>query len=352
MIIKGQIDRIEIRDNRLYIFGWAATRNAGVITDIQLSINHKIQFDFDKDINYASPDVNKVLPHLDHTENCRFAIHFPVGADSISKYQNALFEITPVFEKGAGWRLFHLYTPTLPIPEESLITAIGGNFNSIGLEYLTYFTELAKLSPNDTILDVGCGVGRMAYILAYYLDHSGHYEGFDIMPDVINWAQKEITPRHPNFKFQHIPIHNQRYFPAGTILGKNVIYPFQENHFDLAILTSVFTHIQGTELRRNLSELFRVIKPGGICFCTCFLLNEESEALIEQGVSSEPIRYEMEDCVAADPDDPENVLGYKENTFIEWISDAGFTLKGKYYGNWCKRKESVSFQDILILERK
>ncbi len=351
MITKGQIDRIEFRDGRMFIFGWAATRNAGLMTDIQLSINHNMQSGFEKDLNYASPDVKDVHPDLDHTENCRFAIHFPVDEDSISKFDDSIFEITPIFEKCAGWRLYYLNSPALPVPGETLVSSIGGGFNNIGIEYLTYFTELGGLKSNGHVLDAGCGVGRMAYTLAYYLEQSGRYEGFDVMPDVIQWAQHEITPRHPNFTFQQIPVYNQHYNPEGTILGKDIVFPFENSHFDLAILTSVFTHMQGEELRRYLSELYRVIKPGGRCLCTCFLLNAESESLIEQGVSTEPIRYELDDCFTSHPDNPEKAIGYKEEILLEWIRETGFTLDGKHYGNWCNRKDSVSFQDILVLER-
>ena len=85
--------------------------------------------------------------------------------------------------------------------------------------------------------------------------------------------------------------------------------------------------------------------------CTCFLLNAESESLIEQGVSTEEIRYELTDCYTSHPDNPEKAIGYKEEVLTNWIRETGFTLTGKYYGNWCKRKDSVSFQDILVLER-
>lgn len=351
IITKGQIDRIEFRNDRIYIFGWAAARNAGLMTDLRLSINHIIQTGFDKDLNYASPDVKNVHPDLDHTENCRFAIHFPADPGSISKYDNSLFEISPLFENGAGWGLYYLNNPELPIPQDSLISSIGGGFNNIGIEYLTYFTELGGLKSGDNVLDAGCGVGRMAYTLAYYLGPSGRYEGFDVMPDVIQWAQSEITPRYPNFIFQQIPVYNQHYNPGGTLLGKDIVFPYEDSRFDLAILTSVFTHMQGAELRRYLSELFRVIKPGGRCLCTCFLLNAESESLIEQGVSTEEIRYELADCYTSHPDNPEKAIGYKEEVLTNWIREIGFTLTGKYYGNWCKRKDSLSFQDILVLER-
>ena len=49
----------------------------------------------------------------------------------------------------------------------------------------------------NSVLDVGCGIGRMAIPLARYLNTDGKYEGFDIIPENIAWCQRAITPRYP-----------------------------------------------------------------------------------------------------------------------------------------------------------
>ena len=48
------------------------------------------------------------------------------------------------------------------------------------------------------MLDVGCGTGRMAVPLTGYLSDE-EYEGFDLMPEVIEWCQENITPDIPTF---------------------------------------------------------------------------------------------------------------------------------------------------------
>ena len=48
----------------------------------------------------------------------------------------------------------------------------GGNLKEIGKRFLQHFIELGKLKPNDIVLDVGCGIGRMAFPLTKYLNLS------------------------------------------------------------------------------------------------------------------------------------------------------------------------------------
>src|SRR3954452_6830822 len=49
------------------------------------------------------------------------------------------------------------------------------------------------LVPTDRVLDIGCGPGRVAVHLTRFLDpDAGSYEGLDVMPNAIAWAQGRI----------------------------------------------------------------------------------------------------------------------------------------------------------------
>src|SRR5258707_11056648 len=81
------------------------------------------------------------------------------------------------------------------LPPRDLKFVGSGDFRAIGHEFLRHLIELADLRPWHAILDVGCGVGRMAVPLIGYLNGSGRYHGFDIVPDAIAWCRKQIAPR-------------------------------------------------------------------------------------------------------------------------------------------------------------
>jgi SAM-dependent methyltransferase len=102
------------------------------------------------------------------------------------------------------------------VPPRYLNFVGDGNFEETGNELLSYFTRLGGLQPSHSVLDVGCGIGRMARPLTGYLS-SGTYEGFDVVPVGIRWCQKNITPRYPNFHFTLADIRNADYNPQGEL---------------------------------------------------------------------------------------------------------------------------------------
>ena len=55
------------------------------------------------------------------------------------------------------------------VPPRRLSFVGAGDFTAIGLEFLRYFQDLGGLRPTDHVLDVGCGIGRMALPLTGYL---------------------------------------------------------------------------------------------------------------------------------------------------------------------------------------
>ena len=87
------------------------------------------------------------------------------------------------------------------VPPQGLIFIGAGDFIKIGEEFARYFIELGQLEPNEKVLDVGCGIGRMALPLTKYMSQQGEYWGFDIVKDGINWCAKRYTRLFPNFNF-------------------------------------------------------------------------------------------------------------------------------------------------------
>ncbi len=148
-------------------------------------------------------------------------------------------------------------------PPKGINFAGAGDFKEIGGEFLQYFIELGELKPNGKVLDVGCGIGRMAVPLTNYLTDGGTYEGFDIVADGINWCRKEISPKYPNFHFQSADIYNKEYNPKGKYKASEYKFPYGDESFDFVFLTSVFTHTLPNDMENYFSEIARVLKRGG-----------------------------------------------------------------------------------------
>jgi SAM-dependent methyltransferase len=249
------------------------------------------------------------------------------------------------------------------LPPAELIDYISGItdpavFRGVGAIYRDLFVARG-LRPTDRVLDVGCGVGRIALPLADYLA-GGTYDGFDISRPAIDWCRENITPRHPNFRFAHADVYNEFYNPGGRRRARRFRFPHPAAAFDFAFLTSVFTHLLPRDLTHYLTEVARVLRPGGRCVITFFLHNPGTAANIRAGRSAFRLPYrqgkparpvgadpEYGDCLTESAAEVERVVAYDERWVRDTFAACGLTLDaGVQYGNWSGRPEAL-FQDVV-----
>lgn len=239
------------------------------------------------------------------------------------------------------------------IPPKLMIFIGGGDFEQTGQDFKDYFIELANLQPKNRVLDVGSGIGRMAIPLTNYLSQEGEYWGFDIVKEGINWCQRHISSKFQNFHFQHSDIYNKVYNPNGKVRAQNFQFPFKNDSFDFVFLTSVFTHMFPSDLENYLSEISRVLKQGGRCLITFFLLNEESTNLIQAGHSTLDFKYKIEGCLTIDDNNPESAIAYNENFIKGLFGNCKLKIiQPIHYGSWCKRDTFLSYQDIIVAAKE
>ena len=237
-------------------------------------------------------------------------------------------------------------------PREAMF--IGpGDFEKTGEEFLGYFVELGGLQPTGRVLDVGCGIGRMARPLTGYLDKKASYDGFDIVADGIDWCRKMITSRYPNFHFRFADVYNTFYNPQGKYKASEYKFPYNKESVDFVFLTSVFTHMLPQDMENYFSEIARVLKRDGKCLITFFLLNSESLQLLDAKLSTEDFKYEFDGYRTTDNDTPEAVIAYDEQSIRRLYEKSRLDVVGPvHYGSWCGRKSFFSYQDIIIAIKK
>jgi len=265
-----------------------------------------------------------------------------------------LLRLIPEFLKPTLKKFYWSYVDRLKarrsmIPPESMNFVGGGDFTKIGEEFNNYFIELANLQPNDRVLDVGCGIGRMAIPLTNYLSKEGEYWGFDIVKKGIEWCQSRISSKFSNFHFQHSDVYNKFYNPDGKVQAQNFQFPFEDESFDFVFLTSVFTHMLPPDLENYMCEISRVLKTEGKCLITFFLLNEESENLIHSGLSTIDFQYNIQGCLTNDENNPEGAIAYNEEFALGLFRKYGLEIAQPiHYGSWCKRDTFLTYQDLII----
>ncbi len=240
----------------------------------------------------------------------------------------------------------------IPMPPKKYITAIGsGDFKDIGQHFLKNFIKFCSLKPHHKVLDIGCGVGRMAIPLTKYLK-TGSYEGFDIVKKEIDWCQDNITARYSNFNFRFTDVYNKHYNPAGKINASEFKFPYRNESFDFVFLTSVFTHMLPEDMENYFSEISRVMKKDGKCLITYFLKNDESKRLLAQGKSTIDFKFHHENYSTQYLDLPEAAVLYDEKTILNIYKRYNLeVIKPIHYGNWCGRKKFLSYQDIIIAKK-
>lgn len=103
------------------------------------------------------------------------------------------------------------------------------------------------LSPDMTLLDVGCGPGTITAAVA---ENVGRAVGVDIDSSALAAANRlAACSRLPNLAF---------------VEADMTALPFQDETFDAVFFHAVLYHQSQTMLTRTLAEARRVLKPGGV----------------------------------------------------------------------------------------
>jgi SAM-dependent methyltransferase len=138
-----------------------------------------------------------------------------------------------------------------PLPPVSLRVKVAGTplaFNYIdGGRKAVQSTDAilraagSSLDDQKAILEFGCGCGRVLSSL----DRTDGIAGCDLNPDLIAWVHR------------HLPAIDAR------VNGLDPPLPWTDASFDLVFALSVFTHLPEPIALRWMTELSRVLKPGG-----------------------------------------------------------------------------------------
>ena len=237
-------------------------------------------------------------------------------------------------------------------PPRRLIFTGRGDFLRIGEMFLKDFISKNIISKNASVLDIGSGIGRIAIPLTTYLD-KGQYEGFDIMKPGIEWCQKNITSRFPHFHFTQVSLANDLYRNTGQSASQ-FVFPYENEKFDLAIATSVFTHMVPEEVIQYVEEIHRVLKKGGHAYLTFFVLNENSKAQMKLNQNEFDFQFDHGDYRLLDEKVKSANVAYEESYLLNSIiPKSKFEIHSIEYGSWSTMQQGnpIAFQDRIVITR-
>lgn len=107
-----------------------------------------------------------------------------------------------------------------------------------------------EIQPGFRVLDLGCGTGRNAELMARYLGSSGEVLGLDIGAEMLEAAQKRAA-KNPLLKFE-----------KASILTP---LPYQ-NEFDRVTIAFVLHGFEQPERLRIVDTAYQALKPDGIFY--------------------------------------------------------------------------------------
>lgn len=238
-------------------------------------------------------------------------------------------------------------------PKKGDIYIGSGDFIKQGQSQVALLKELIDLQENDTVLDIGSGIGRTAVPLTEFIIN-GKYEGFDVVKKGVDWCNKHIKSKYPNFNFTFTPLHNDLYNTYSTE-AVSFKFPYADHSFDKAFLFSVFTHMRIDEIQHYLKEIRRVLKKDGKCLATFFLYDDKEEEKIKQ-LEGFNFPHKFEEGYRLMSRNVQNAnIALHNELLLKLIENADLEIESIEEGFWkgnLTKEQAKNFQDVVIIKSK
>lgn len=245
-------------------------------------------------------------------------------------------------------RLIGRRDPGLP-PKAQIFTGMPLDFAASATRTLETLRSIADVNPSSHILEIGCGIGRLAIAMPDFLDANGGYEGFDIVPEGIEWCKEHIVGPHDNIHFTLADVYNKEYNPKGSKQPADYQFPYEDETFDVAVLISVFTHMLPADFDRYVGEIARVLKKNGRIFASYNIIMPESLQLMTSGHGSVHFKHNLGSHWICSKRVPELGVAYDERYLREIYAKHGLSDPPDiYFGTWCGRSSGLDIQDVVV----
>ncbi|MDQ6883128.1 MAG: class I SAM-dependent methyltransferase [Candidatus Dormibacteraeota bacterium] len=110
--------------------------------------------------------------------------------------------------------------------------------------------EAARITPEDRVLDFGCGIGNILIALAERMPFRQPLVGTDIAPALIEIGRRGIARAGLDRRIELLVA------PATRL-------PFDDGRFEVVLTSHVIKHLDDAALASAFREVARVLAPGG-----------------------------------------------------------------------------------------
>ncbi|MBU3743832.1 MAG: class I SAM-dependent methyltransferase [Sediminibacterium sp.] len=208
----------------------------------------------------------------------RYIKHWIEKSGQAENVHQTLFQLSEIRNKNANSK-FRKAFPNIAFPPNSLLFETGslhyGNYIQSGKEAAAELHSLCTLfhpEPIESIVDWGCGTGRVTRHLHHYFPEA-RITGIDANPACIEWLQHNI----PDIDWQLGSYQLQNKLPAYSV--------------DLIIALSVLTHLPAADQPQWMQQLHKQLHTNGLIWLSTHgskydyqLTGAQRAQLLEKGI--------------------------------------------------------------------
>jgi SAM-dependent methyltransferase len=225
-------------------------------------------------------------------------------------------------------------------------------FTGSGDRVVAMLKSHGELKPEDHVLDIGSGIGRIARGLTTYLSADGEYRGFDVDPRAVAWCQRAYRG-FSNFSFAYVPVGYVNVKARGSIRGEDLVFPYPDATFDLAFSMSVYTHLNRATVDHYLAETARVLRPGGVSVNTFFVIDDFAAGAMQSGTADRRYVRQASGVYVADLENPNFGIGFTADLITTMHESHDLTIVPPIrFGDWSGRTvECFVYQDVVVARK-
>jgi SAM-dependent methyltransferase len=184
-----------------------------------------------------------------------------------------------------------------------------------------------------SVLDFGCGCGRVARQMILQHPRPESYIGLDVHPGAIAWASENLSPAAPGFSFVHLDVNDPLVNPDEQ---KPDVLPFPtpDDSVTLVDALSIFTHIVERDVPYYLGEIARVLSRNGLVNASFFLFEK----------SDFPALGPQHNALYGDAAYPKSAVFYDRGWLEQTLEDCGLGVL-----EIAQRPEVRGYQWLFVL---
>ncbi|MPZ18657.1 MAG: methyltransferase domain-containing protein [Luteitalea sp.] len=263
----------------ILVRGWCCSDDGAPVTIVLSAAGKQVETVMP---SLPRPDVARVHPQLPGVERAGFEAF--VRAFDLPKRRLVLLKCTarvvhnghiregtldtvPVVRWRAGRRMlprfaYHdVWDESARNQRDARVSVAGydddAEWNRTGENTASHVAELTGIGPDDVVLEIGCGAGRVGAKLA---PRCRQWIGADVSTNMLRYARPALD-RFENVSFVR--------------LNGVDLHGIQDESIDVVYCTAVFMHIDEWDRYRYVAEAYRVLRPGGRVYVDNFGLSGE-----------------------------------------------------------------------------